>query len=701
MTSTFISDSAWYWPVVCFLAALALTAVSYYRNSRLQDLGVWKLRLLAALRFLALFVTGLLLLNIFVRRNTTHTEKPVLALAFDNSESILMRGPYAADSLRGIRDGVAGIMDHLSNKYNVKLFAFGDKVRMSDAGALDFSDKYTDMSQMMESMQALMGNANSGALVVLSDGICNRGQNPVYSTSAFPNKIHTVLLGDTTAYKDLLIGGTVFNETAFLGNEFPIQVTVNARMLAGQNTSCEISRNGRVEFSKNISISSDNFSQEISTSLKADTKGLNKYTITLRSLDGEITTLNNTRDILVDVVDDKHKVLILSAMPHPDVAALRNALGANRGLDVDVATIQNFDKSVSGYNLVVLVQLPAVNHKADKVLSEIRQKGIPALFVVGSQTDFDKLNEVNTCVSISKKSDSFEEVGYAENARFSLLTFENGVEEMLQKAPPLYCAFGEYKVLPQTQVFGNQLIKGVATDKPLVAISEPGKSRQAVITGEGIWRWRIDCYKRYLNHEKFDLMISRICQFLLTRTDKERFVVSTRSIFNENEPVYLNAKVLDESMELDNEAEVTVDLVPQSNPKNTFSGKMEPTGSGYYIRVDNLEPDAYTYTAKAVSNGKTLSKSGVFSIKEIKTEAENLVANSGLMRKIASQTGGRMFAAGQMSDLEKALLDDDDIRPTSYSDVSTVSLMSFKWLFALIVLLLSAEWFLRKFWGTL
>ncbi len=700
MISTVISDYAWYWPVICFVVSLAITAVAYYHNKRLSDFGPWKIRILAAIRLMAMFVTGLLLLNIFVRRNVQHTEKPVLAIAFDNSESMLMRGPYTGDSLAQIRQQVSQMAGNLSDKYNVKLFAFGDKVRPLDESSLDFSDKYTDMSQMLESMQSTLYNTNTGALVIISDGICNRGQNPAYSSSLQGNRIYTVTLGDTTGYMDISVSGVVFNETAFLGNEFPLQISVSSRMLSGKNTVLDITRNGRKEFSAPIHISSDNFTQEISTTLKADTKGLNKYTISIAALEGEITNVNNTRDIIVEVVDDKHKVLILSAMPHPDVAAIRNALSANRGIDVEVATIQDFNKPLSGYNLVILDQLPAVNYKADNILTEIKQKGIPTLFVLGGLTDFESFSANNLCMTISKKSESFEEVTYAENARFSLLTFDNGVEEMLQKTPPLYCAFGEYQLMPQTQVFGNQVVKGVSTDKPLIAISEPGKAHQAVIAGEGIWRWRIDCYRRYLNHEKFDLMISRICQFLLTRTDKERFVVTTRNIFSENEPVYLNAKVLSENMELDTEAEVSVEFASQDNSEK-FSGKMEPTGNGYYIRVDNLAPATYTYTAKAVSHGKTLSKSCVFSVKEIKTEAENLVANSTLMAKMASATGGRAMSGSQIPELEQILLSDNNIKPTTYSDISTVSIMSLKWLFVIIVLLFSAEWFLRKFWGTL
>ncbi len=699
MISTIVSDYSWYWPVICFVFALAATAVSYYKNKRLSDFSAWKIRLLGALRFAALFLISILLLNIFVKRNLQRTEKPILAIAVDNSESMLMRGPGSADSLKSFMYQLKQTAEKLQDKYNVKFFGFGFGMQPCGVDQLNFSEKYTDISQMMESMQSTLYNTNSGALVLCSDGIYNRGQNPVYPAQNLGKKIYTVTMGDTSAYMDIVAAKTVYNETAFLGNEFPLQITMNARMLKGKSTLCEVKRNGKVEFAQNISILSNNFTHEISTTLKAEQKGLQKYTISFSAIDGEITTANNSRDIMIEVVDDKHKVLILSAMPHPDVAAIRNALSSNRGLDVEVSTVDKFEKSVSGYNLVILVQIPSISINCDKIISEIKSKNIPTMFLLGTTTDFAKFNDINNCLSISKKSDRFEEVSYTENARFSLFSFDNGVEEFLSKAPPLYCAFGEYNTLAQTQVFGNQLVKGVATDKPLIAVSDPSKSRTAVISGEGIWRWRIDCYKRYFNHEKFDLLISRLCQFLITRTDKERFSIATRSIFSENEPVYFNAKVMNELMEPDREAEVNITVSAENNTSENY--KMEHSGNGYYLRIDNLKPGTYTYTARAITGGKTLTKQGMFSVSEIKTEAENLIANAAIMQKIASQTGGKNFGPGDIQALEDALLSDDTIRPVVYSDTTSAPLMSFKWLFALIVILLSAEWFLRKFWGTI
>ena len=104
MISTIVSDYPWYYPAACIVLAAVLAAVSYYRNKKFAEFPQWKVWMLAAFRFLAMLLIAMLLLDIFVRRTTQRTEKPVLAIAVDNSESMLMRGSQAADSLRGFKE---------------------------------------------------------------------------------------------------------------------------------------------------------------------------------------------------------------------------------------------------------------------------------------------------------------------------------------------------------------------------------------------------------------------------------------------------------------------------------------------------------------------------------------------------------------------------------------------------------------------
>lgn len=71
------------------------------------------------------------------------------------------------------------------------------------------------------------------------------------------------------------------------------------------------------------------------------------------------------------------------------------------------------------------------------------------------------------------------------------------------------------------------------------------------------------------------------------------------------------------------------------------------------------------------------------------------------MRKIAVATSAESFSSENYDKLVDELMNNDKIKPMIYADTELVALMSKKILFYIIILLLAAEWFLRKYWGTL
>ena len=700
---TLVSDYAWYFPVLCIFGALLLTGIAYFRNKKLKEFKPYKVYILSFLRFSSLFLSMLLLMNIFLKTDTQRIEKPILAFAIDNSESMVFRqnNSLKNDSLKSFLSEVFSLEDKLQEKYNVKYFSFGEKFSpVKNIESFDFKEKRTDFSQMFESLKSVLYNNNSGAMVVFSDGIFNKGQDPVYSAQNVGKKIYTVVLGDTSRYKDLSVSKVLYNESAFLGNEFPIEISVSAKMLKGKNSVCQVEHRGKTVYQENFSIKSDNFSFTIPLTLKANDKGFQKYSISLKPLEGEITEVNNSKDIIIEVVDDKYKILLLYAYPHPDVAAFKNALDKNLSYSTEISSVEEFsNKNILAFDLVVLFGLPSKKINTDKIFSDITTKHIPTFFVLNQDVDLQKFSKVNNCLEIiSSGKTSLDEASFSENTNFSLFSFENGVQQILHSCPPLNCPFGDYKLFATTQVFGFQVIKGITTNKPLICVSEKEKARSAVISGDGIWRWRMDCYRRYLSHEKFDLFLQRISQYLLKKADKEMFSVLVKKIFDENEPVYFNAKVFDNSFNPIDDSDVSMEISSENGEKKSF--KFEKNSSGYYLRVDNLLSGNYTFTAKT-SKPKTMTKSGAFSIRQIKMESENLQADMSVMTKIARKTMGECFMANELSNLTANLLEDSSIKPSVYIEKSSVSIMDFKLLFFIIVLLFSLEWFLRKYWGTL
>ena len=54
----------------------------------------------------------------------------------------------------------------------------------------------------------------------------------------------------------------------------------------------------------------------------------------VQKIAGEFTYQNNTRTVYIEVIDSRSKILLYSHAPHPDIAALQQALAGNENYEV-------------------------------------------------------------------------------------------------------------------------------------------------------------------------------------------------------------------------------------------------------------------------------------------------------------------------------------------------------------------------------
>jgi len=80
----------------------------------------------------------------------------------------------------------------------------------------------------------------------------------------------------------------------------------------------------------------------------------------------------------------------------------------------------------------------------------------------------------------------------------------------------------------------------------------------------------------------------------------------------------------------------------------------------------------------------------------VNLESANLVADHNLLFRIASSHDGRMVPRDSVEKLAATILAREDIRPVSIRQDKLSDLVGNPWLFGLILLLLTAEWVIRK-----
>lgn len=663
--------------------------ILYWNNKKHSEFVGWQVKGLAALRFVAVSVLAFLLLSPYIKHLEREVEPPIVIFAQDNSESILLNsdsGYYQSDYIAQVN----AFKTQLLEEYGVKSYTFGSE--LSEGDQIDFSEKQTNISNLIDEIENRFSNRNVGALIIATDGIYNTGSNPLFQSANFNFPIYSIVLGDTNINKDIQISKVIANKIAFRGNQFPVSVAINAQKLAGKTSKLTVSHNGAILYSEIISIDSEDFFKEQSILLEAKEVGLQKYIVSLSEVDGEMSLVNNSKAIYIDVLDGKEKILIVANSAHPDVAAIKRNIERNENYEVDVKLIDKLDNKTGAYSLLIFHGIPANTAQLAKVKSLLNKQS--ALFIVSNQTSIQNLNELKLGVSISARGKQTNDVTGIQNPTFPLFKLEESVGKQVASFPPLASPFGEVSISKPSYTLLYQKISKVETQTPLWFFIQDDNQKLGFVLGEGLWRWSLADFERNQSSSNFQELMGKTVQYLSLKVDKSLFRVTTKNDFLENESIVFDAELYNESYELVNEPEVSLSIRNTDGQEYSFS--FTATNQRYYLNAGNLAVGDYTYLATVNYGGKQLKETGTLTILPIDVEGNNLQANLGLMKEISGQNGGKSFFPSQMNEIIKELESREDITAISYSQVKLSELINLKWIFFLILGLLAMEWLVRK-----
>jgi len=687
LTINIITEQPLWLSIFCILLGAIYAVVLYRKETKFSETASWLVKLMASFRFLLVAILAFLLLSPFIKTLFNKVEKPVIIIAQDNSSSILLNKDsvfYKTNYLENLKALTAS----LEERYEVKTYTFGKNV--SEGNQIDYSKKITDLSNVFEEINNKFYNRNVGALILASDGIFNQGANPVFNAGIeFP--IYTIALGDTAIQKDIVLKEVVCNKITFLGNKFPIEIDAEALQCVGQKTKITVTHKGKQLFTKLYNIDKEHFTINESEFFEADAVGVQHYKISLSTVDGEISVVNNVKDIYIEVLDGRENILIIANAPHPDIKALKLSIENNENYKVTNLLMADFDGNTEAYSLVIVHQIP---NTITPALKKVLDGEISVLYILGNQTVINNYNSLNVGLNISKSGNRFNEILPAVAANFPLFTLSESTIKKINQLPPVVGPFGDYRLTSNGYVLLNQKIGSVETDNPLMVFFQDNGKKTAVLYAEGIWKWRMQDFLKNYNHNAFNELINKTVQFLSVKEDKSKFRVFTENIIYENEEIQLNAELYNDSYELVNDAEITIDLVEESGDKYGFV--FNRTTNAYILNAGILPAGFYNYTAKVKFGTKDYVKTGKFQIKPLLLEANNTVANHQLLQNIAQKFGGKLFYPKQLNKVAESINSNNDIAAIIYEENDMKELINLKWIFFVLLTLLSLEWFLRK-----
>lgn len=685
-----ITDFSWFGISLCIALGAAYAIVLYALGKKHRMSAKTRL-LLAVPRFLAIFLISFLLLSPMLKTSVTETEKPVVLLLQDNSQSIVLNKDsayYRNEYLQNFND----LQKSLSDKYAVEVFSFGGSLQNGFDGT--YSQPVSDISLALNEIQDMYKGRNVGAVVLATDGIYNSGSQPS-NLAPTPYPIYTIALGDTAVRKDAAINNLTFNRITYLNSVFPVEISVKASKLKGQNKRLTVEKNGKALFSKKLQYSSNDFFTTETVTLEADKAGVQLYTVRLETSDGEVSVANNVRTFAVEVIDSRRKIAVIGQVPHPDLGALKRQLQSVETYDVESFLADDFKQQLSQYDIIILHQLPSEKMEHNTLVDNVLKSQVPVLFVLGQQTSFRRFDGLRTGLAINRTSDRSDEATAALNSAFPHFAIDGDMARKLESFPPLSVPFGKYSTAEGVQTLLFAKIGNVVTDRPLVAFAQKNSTRYGFVIGDGLWRWWLADYQQNSTHDNIGTLLEKAITFLSLRLDKDKFRINAKAAFAENEAIIFEAELYNDNFEPVTSADITIAIAKPDGTSSTFA--FEPRGNTYFASAGSLPQGSYTYSATAAHGGKKLSKKGAFVVERLCLEQNSLTADHALLNTIAEKTGGRMLAPQHLDSLPALLDQRSEIRNIIFQRYKNMELIHLPWIFVLIVALLAVEWVARRY----
>ena len=658
-----------------------------------QKLWTW---IIAGIRFFFVSIIAFLLLNPLLKYISSKVEKPILVLAIDNSESII-NSSDSAIYRKKLTDFFENFQTQIGDEIKVQPYLFGDKPEVKDRP--DFNAKQTDISSLFAEVNNVYSGSNVGGMVLISDGIYNKGTNPVYASKNTRFPVFTVGLGDTVTKKDLKISNIRTNSIAYLNNTFPAIIDVQADKCAGQTYILTVLNGENKVFESRINASSMSDFKSVTVDLEASKPGVIHYSAILTNLKDEVTWFNNRRDFFIEVIDARQKVLIAARSPHPDISAIRQAIESNKNYQVEVDMTGNpsLDKAKE-FDLVILHQLPVGNNNLP-LIEGLKAKKIPLLFVLGRQINLSLFNSLKVGLTFNQTGGGYNQTTGIINQDFNLFETTDALKSNVPYFPPFSVAFGNFSFKDKTQIMVYQQIGSVKTDQPLIYFNDNDNNRYGFFTGEGFWRWRLIDFDRNNNHEVSNDLICKSIQYLVARNDKRKFrVYAVENTFYENELVQFNAEYYNQSYELVNKPEVKLTLTNEKGKNYIYN--FSRTTNAYKLDAGIMAPGTYNYLARVINGGNSEIAKGLLIVKPLQLEHIETKANHDLLKQLSSSTGGKFVPFTELDKLAELIKKHGTVKPVMYEQKDYRDLIHQKWVFFLILFLISAEWFIRKRNGT-
>jgi len=701
-----------------FAGAVLIIIRSYLRHK--GGLNRCSALSLIMLRVFALIVLFLSILKPVIGGITSSEQLGRIALFIDNSRSMEVRDTIGyksrLDAVEWYLFGESAMRKRLSRYFTVEEFSFGKGVSRLKKGMGDIqaASDSTNLGGVVSTINELRKSELLLAAIILSDGANNIGSDEKISGERLSAPVFCVGIGKEEGVQsrvDIGVSEIINKKVIVQKTKSPVNFIVSKTGVPKREIRAAITdEDNAVVAEKMITLPDGNGEYNYTIEMIPDKKGIHRYKLSAPILEGETITANNSRYFTVNVIDPELSVLYYEGRPRYELKFIRRTLeeSPNVHLYSIVRTREDY-YYVQGST----PEIP-LNEGFPSTYEELKQFNVLILGTGG--TTVLKKDDLTNIVRFVEDGKGLIILGSDDLASFAgsdvekLIplrlaqgrTTDNFKLELTQegRSHPILAGYDDtFNSNPQLSEFSGRVLTGTAKPgtivlaksgiMPVIAVQNYGKGRVMLITADNTWQWYMNCRKLGYDslYEKFWLQsVQWAAGYEATEKEKKFPVIfyAEKDYCNLDEPVKFELQTTEDIKN------VRVTLRHDGIEKGVI--KLEKAKEENNIYTSVLTFDEMGEHEIAVSyQGETRSVRIVAGDKL--REILDTRLNSDLLKRIAYSSGGKYFDISARSSLIDSLRALVVKRRESEEELG---IWDTPYPFAAFVLLMSAEWFLRR-----
>ena len=718
------------------MGGLSLLSWELYRRSP-RELPGGRRFLLATLRMIFLgLVIAIFLQPVVVL--TLEKEVPrTLPILVDRSGSMSLREPDGVSRLQKAQGAFASpngqeMLRSLKEDMRVPTFTFhGSSLREWEELELPLvaAGEKTAVGEAVRKVLERYRGAPLAGVLVVSDG----GQNSGVSLGAVARQLkesgvalYTVGVGDPKM-RDVAVEEVEVREVLLADDAAPVTVKFRTQGMRGDSGRIVFSLSGVDVAEEKVRIEADGL-QQATTLFVPKQEG--EYVMEARfEVDNGVEALaeNNTGRAGLRVVDRRLKVLLLDQAPRWEFKYLEAMLLRERRVDLSCFLFEG-DREVAripgspyleqfparaedlfDFDLILLGDIDPRLLTEDRLslLGDYVATAGGALTVIAgkrfmpsafARTELEQLLPVEFAGASlgSAKSLSARPLRLnltpagRESVMLRLGDEPQASEALWSNLPPIYWAAGVQRAKPAAEVLLTRPDQDSATGvAPVLALHRYGAGEVLFVGTDNFWRFRRNVGDRY-HTILWGQIIQRMAGARLLTEAPRVTLRSNGRHFEQGDRVQVYARLFTASWDPREDERVEAVLAAGDDPdrREDVILRAIPSQPGMYRAELSAGPPGNYRLAVAGDEIATLD----FTVADNNREYARASLNEGLLRDLSRDTGGAYLPLARLKELPAAITD----RSARLTSLREIELWSSPLLFGLIILILAAEWIVRK-----